>query len=170
MITFGLKNQGGSRLLKEILNHLHPILVHFPIVLITIGLLYDLIVSIRRCALPLSQGIWIWLAAALSAWLSVATGPEEDARGNTSFLELHSTLADVTAVVVSILVVARLFMLLRGKQSFVKLALVIYLTFAVASCALVLGTGYYGGKMVYDNGIGVRVNGTLVNPPKGYHD
>ncbi|MFC3747051.1 DUF2231 domain-containing protein [Paenibacillus sp. GCM10012306] len=154
--------------MNDILNHMHPILVHFPIVLITIGLLYDLTISIRRRALPLNQGIWIWIIAALSAWLSVATGPEEDARGNTSLLEIHSTLADVTAWLTTILVVIRLFMMLRGKQSFVKFSLVIYLAFAVASCALVLGTGYYGGKMVYDNGIGVKVNGTLVNPPKGH--
>lgn len=156
--------------MNEILNHLHPIFVHFPIVLITIALLYDLIVSIRRRALPLKQGIWIWLAAAISAWLSVATGPEEDAFGNTSFLEIHSTLADITAWVVSILTAARLFMIFRGKQSFVKFSLAVYLAVAVASCALVLGTGFYGGKMVYDNGIGVKVNGTSVNPPKGNHN
>ncbi|MDG0793928.1 hypothetical protein OMP38_26220 [Cohnella ginsengisoli] len=157
-------------MLNEILNHTHPILVHFPIVLITVGLLYDLIVSIRHRALPLRQGIWIWLAAVLSAWLSVATGPEEDARGNTSFLEIHSTLADITAWVVSILVAARLFMIFRGKKSLFKFSLIVYLAIAIASCALVLGTGYYGGKMVYDNGIGVKANGTPVNPPKGNHD
>lgn len=156
-------------MLNEVLNHTHPILVHFPIVLITVGLAYDLIVSIRKRALPLKQGIWIWLAAVLSAWLSVATGPEEDAHGNTAFLETHSTLADITAWVVSILAAARLFMMLRGKQSFVKIPLVLYLAFALASCALVLGTGYYGGKMVYDNGIGVKVNGNSVNPPKENH-
>ncbi|MBD3919034.1 hypothetical protein H8B09_09735 [Paenibacillus sp. PR3] len=154
--------------MNEILDHIHPILVHFPIVLITIGLLYDLFVSIRRRELPLKQGIWIWLAAALSAWLSVATGPEDDARGNTLFLETHSTLADITAWVVTILVVVRLFLIIRGKQSFVKLTLVVYLVFAVASCALVLGTGYYGGKMVYEEGIGVKMNGASVNPPKGH--
>ncbi|RUS47833.1 DUF2231 domain-containing protein [Cohnella sp. AR92] len=156
--------------MNEILNHAHPILVHFPIVLITVGLLYDLFVSIRRRALPLSQGIWIWLAAALSAWLSVATGPEEDAHGNTSFLDIHSTLADITAWAVTLLVAARLFLLFRGKQSLVRTTLVVYLAVAVASCGLVLGTGYYGGKMVYDNGVGVKVNGTSVNPPKGNHD
>ncbi|MDG0812356.1 DUF2231 domain-containing protein [Cohnella rhizosphaerae] len=157
-------------MLNDIVNHAHPIFVHFPIVLITLGMLYDLVVSIRRRALPLKQGIWIWLAAVLSAWLSVATGPEDDARGNTSFLELHSTLADITAWVVSILVAARLFMLFRGKTSLIRFSLVAYLAVAVASCALVLGTGYYGGKMVYDNGIGVKVEGTPVNPPKGHHD
>ncbi|WP_336784616.1 DUF2231 domain-containing protein [Paenibacillus sp. MMO-177] len=154
-------------MLNEMMNHAHPILVHFPIVLITIGVLYDFIVSIRRGSLPLKQGLWLWIAAALSAWLSVATGPEEDARGNTIFLETHSTLADITAWIVSIMVLGRLIWLFRGKQSFVKQTLVIYLTVAIISCGLVLGTGYYGGKMVYDDGIGVKVNGEMVNPPNG---
>ncbi|WP_127495527.1 DUF2231 domain-containing protein [Paenibacillus glycanilyticus] len=157
-------------MLNEIVDHSHPILVHFPIVLITIAVLHDLIVSIRRGSLPLKQGLWIWVGAALSAWLSVATGPEEDARGNTAFLETHSTLADITAWVVSIMVVVRLLLLLRGKQSFAKLTLVIYLVVAIVSCGLVLGTGYYGGKMVYEDGIGVKVNDVMVNPPKGNHD
>lgn len=155
---------------NEIINHSHPILVHFPIVLITIGVLHDFIVSVRQGSLPLKKGLWLWLAAVLSAWLSVATGPEEDARGNTVFLETHSTLADITAWIVSIMVLGRLISLLRGKQSFVKLTLVTYLVVAVVSCGLVLGTGYYGGKMVYDDGIGIKVNDVMVNPPNGNHN
>jgi uncharacterized membrane protein len=155
-------------LLNEITNHLHPILVHFPIVLIAVGVLHDLFVSIRRGALPLKQNLWLWLAAAFTAWLSVATGPEEDARGNTDLLEIHSMLADLTAWVVTILVAGRLLLLLRKKQSLAKLTLVIYLVVAAVSLGLVLGTGYYGGKMVYEDGIGIKVNGTMVNPPSGH--
>lgn len=157
-------------MLQDILNHPHPILVHFPIVLITAGVLYDLIVSIRQRALPIKQGLWIWLAAALSAWLAVATGPEDDARGNTSFLDMHSTLADLTAWMISILIAARLYLLLRGKTSLIKFTLALYLAVAIASCASVLATGYYGGKMVYDNGIGVKVDGAPVNPPLRKHN
>lgn len=101
-------------MLNEITNHLHPIMIHFPIALITMGLGYDLVISIIHRSLPPKQGIWLWMAAALGAWMSVATGPEKDAHGNTSFLEIHSTLADITAWVVTVLVVARLFMVFRG--------------------------------------------------------
>ncbi|RED54731.1 DUF2231 domain-containing protein [Cohnella lupini] len=156
--------------MSEILDHAHPILVHFPIAIITAAVIYDLAVAIWRRSLPLKQGLWLWLVAAASAWLAVATGPEDDVRGNTSFLEIHSMLADVTAWVVSILAAARLLMLIRGKISIVKIWLVAYLIIAIASCGLVLGTGYYGGKMVYDDGVGVKVNGTRVNPPRGRLD
>lgn len=35
----------------------------------------------------------------------------------------------------------------------------------------VLSTGYFGGEMVYDQGIGVKMNGKYINPPKqgGFH-
>ncbi|MBD3919331.1 hypothetical protein H8B09_11245 [Paenibacillus sp. PR3] len=151
--------------MNEITSHLHPILVHFPIALITAGVIYDLILAFSRKQLPLRQGLWIWMTAACAAWLSVATGPEDDSRGNTTYLDIHSTLADVTAWVVTLLVIARLYMLFRGRDKLVRAALAIYLVVAIAACGLVLGTGYYGGKMVYDNGIGVKVNGIEVNPP-----
>ncbi|MGU3473637.1 DUF2231 domain-containing protein [Paenibacillus sp. D51F] len=153
-------------MLTEIMNHLHPIIVHFPIALISIGLVYDLVTSVVHRSLPPRKGLWLWLAAAFGAWLSVATGPEEDARGNTSFLEIHSMLADITAWVVTLLVLGRIIMAFRGNRSLVKMTLAVYLVLSIASFGLVLGTGYYGGKMVYSNGVGVKVNGTAVNPPR----
>ena len=156
-------------MLNEISSHLHPIIVHFPIALITIGLGYDLVTSIIHRSLSPKQGLWLWLVAALGAWMSVATGPEEDAYGNTSFLDIHSTLADITAWIVTVMVVARLIMLIRGNRSLVKVTLSLYLVLSIASFALVLGTGYYGGKMVYSNGVGVKINGTMVNPPRANH-
>ena len=57
-------------------------------------------------------------------------------------------------------------MLLRGNRPFVKTALAVYLLVSLVTCGLVLGTGYYGGKMVYSDGVGVKVNGEAVHPPK----
>ena len=150
----------------EVTTHLHPILVHFPIAIVTIGLIYDLVTAFRHRSLPPLKGLWLWIVAALGAWLSVATGPEDDARGNTDFLEIHSTLANVTAWVVTLIVLSRLFMIYKGRRELVKFPLIVYLVFSIAACGLVLGTGYYGGKMVYSDGIGVKLNGTEVNPPK----
>ncbi|WP_424768420.1 DUF2231 domain-containing protein [Paenibacillus sp. sgz302251] len=151
---------------SEIINHLHPIIVHFPIAIIVIGLGFDVFLTLRNRALLPKQGMWLWLIAALGAWLSVATGPEDDARGNTSYLDIHATLANFTAWVVTLLVLWRLWQAFRGNRPFTKFILVGYLVISIASCALVLGTGYYGGKMVYSDGVGVKVNGTHVNPPK----
>ena len=115
------------------------------------------------------NGLWLWLAAVAGAWLSVATGPEEDARGNTIYLDIHSTLADFTAWAVTILVVFRLWMFWSENRPIIKGILIGYLLISVASCTLVLATGFYGGKMVYTDGVGVKVNGTAVNPSKNFH-
>lgn len=154
----------------EILAHIHPIVVHFPIALIIIGFGYDVVLAVRTRALNPGQGLWIWLLAAAGAWVAIATGPDDDARGVTSFMEPHETLATLTAWVVSLIVVWRLLMLWKGNRAFVKIPLALYVAVSVASCGLVLGTGYYGGKMVYTDGVGVSANGAAVNPPvKGNH-
>ncbi|WP_156830187.1 hypothetical protein [Paenibacillus sp. HW567] len=54
----------------------------------------------------------------------------------------------------------------KGKRAFVKAPLVLYLAVALASCGLVLGTGYYSGKMIYTDGVGVSANGVAASPPK----
>ncbi|TBL76457.1 DUF2231 domain-containing protein [Paenibacillus thalictri] len=156
-------------MINEIVTHIHSILVHFPIAMIVIGLCYDLFAAWKNRSLTPSKGLWIWFVSALTAWLSVATGPEHDARGNTSFLDLHSTLADITAWAVTLLLAWRLWMVWKGNRSFVKVTLAGYLILSLLSCVLVLGTGYYGGKMVYSDGVGVKVNGNDVNPPKARH-
>jgi uncharacterized membrane protein len=160
-----LNNRGADFLINEITNHIHPIVVHFPIVLIIVALIYDIVSTIRSKAIIPSRGIWLWLAAAASAWAAVITGPEDDARGNTTFLDIHSTLADFTAWVATLLVVFRLLMYWKNNKPFIKGLLAVYLIFSLLSCVLVLATGYYGGKMVYTDGVGVKVKGTPVNPP-----
>lgn len=150
----------------EITSHLHPILVHFPIAIIVIGLIYDVVLAFKNRILHPKQGLWLWLVAALGAWLSVMTGPEDDARGNTDYLDVHSMLANLTAWAATLLVLLRLWRVWRGNRPFARWLLIGYLAVSVAACGLVLGTGYYGGKMVYTDGVGVKSNGTLVNPPK----
>jgi uncharacterized membrane protein len=153
-------------MLNEIFSHLHPIVVHFPIVMITVALVYDLVIAIRKRSISPKSGLWLWVVAAAGAWASVLTGPEDDARGNTTYLDIHSTLADFTAWIVTILVIFRLWMIWRENRPLIKGMLVVYLLVSIASCTLVLTTGFYGGKMVYSDGVGVKVNGTYVNPSK----
>lgn len=157
-------------MISEILNHIHPIIVHFPIALILVGLLYDLVLVIRHRSLNPTKGLWIWLIAAVGAALAVASGPEGAARGNTTLLRPHSMFADWTMWVTFVVVAIRLLTWWRRKEKLTGLVLTGYLIAALASGALVLTTGYYGGQMVYDQGVGVQMNGKAVNPPQqGFH-
>jgi len=152
-------------MINEIFSHIHPIVVHFPIVIITLAALYDLLFAIiKRKASP--KGHWLWLLAFLSAWLAVGTGPEHDARGNTNIFHYHDTLATITTWLTFLVAAFRIFFVIKKKEMG-KQWLAIGTILSIVCAVGILSVGYFGGKMVYDQGIGVKIDGKYVNPPKG---
>jgi uncharacterized membrane protein len=155
---------------QEVLSHIHPIMVHFPIALIIIATCYDLLLLITKRKLSPKQGIWLWVVAFLSAWIAVGTGPEHDARGNTNVFEYHESLADAATAISFLVVAFRVFFIFKKKE-FVRFSLTLYCILSLLCTASILSVGYFGGKMVYDQGVGVKMNGKYVNPPKaGFHE
>ena len=140
---------------------IHPIFVHFPIALLVIAFLLDWgrwIFSRQRL---LEAGFWggttpLLIAALIGAVLSVVTGliaeegaPKTEIVGQ--LIESHETAAFVVTGGLALLAFWRI--ALRGtfprKWSFLYLALLMLVT-------VVLGYGaYFGGVMVYGNGVGV---------------
>jgi uncharacterized membrane protein len=148
----------------EVLSHIHPIMVHFPIVIIIIATCYDLFsIIVKRKRSP-KQGYWLWFAAFMFAWIAVGTGPDEDARGNTNLFHTHETLADMTTILAFVVVAFRTFLIFK-KRELLKSLLVVYCLLSVLCTVGILSVGYFGGKMVYDQGVGVKMHGKYVNPP-----
>lgn len=152
-------------MIKEAFSHIHPIMVHFPIALIIIATCYDLFIVFAKRKLSPRQGFWLWLVAFIFAWIAVMTGPDEDARGNTNIFHLHENLAHYTTILAFLIVALRFFFLVKKKE-FIRLTLIIYCILIVICTVGILSTGYFGGKMVYDQGVGVKMHGKYVNPPK----
>ncbi|MFD0770459.1 DUF2231 domain-containing protein [Bacillus sp. CGMCC 1.60114] len=150
---------------QEVFSHIHPIMVHFPIVLIIMATCYDLFWIITHRELSPRKGYWLWMLAFIFAWIAVGTGPEEDARGNTNIFEYHQNLADFTTILAFLVVAFRTFFIIKRKE-FQKSILVVYCLLSVICSVAILSVGYFGGKMVYDQGVGVKVNDKYVNPPK----
>ncbi|MGG5252107.1 DUF2231 domain-containing protein [Neobacillus sp. SM06] len=150
---------------QEVFSHIHPIMVHFPIVLILFATIYDVFSLITKRKISPRKGFWLWLIAFLSAWIAVGTGPEHDARGNTNVFEYHQDLADLTTLIAFLVVAFRAFFVLKKKE-LIRVSLAAYLVLSLLSTVGILSTGYFGGKMVYSQGVGVKMNGTYVNPPK----
>lgn len=150
---------------SEVLSHIHPIMVHFPIALIIAATCYDLFLIITKRRISPKQGFWLWAVAFISAWIAVGTGPEHDARGNTNVFETHQNLADMTTVIAFLVVAFRAFFIFKRKE-FLKSLLVVYCLLSLVCSAAILSVGYFGGKMVYEQGVGVKMNGKYVNPPK----
>ncbi|MDP4086350.1 MAG: DUF2231 domain-containing protein [Bacillota bacterium] len=149
----------------EVFSHIHPIMVHFPIAIIFIATIYDLIMAITKRKFSPKKGLWLWVLAFLSAWVAVLTGPDEDARGNTNIFHTHENLAHITTILSLLVLAVRIFFMVK-KKDFLRFSLVIYCVVSLICLGGVLATGYYGGKMVYDQGVGVKMSGKYVNPPK----
>jgi uncharacterized membrane protein len=151
--------------LQEVLSHIHPIMVHFPIALIIVATCYDLFLMITKRQISPKKGYWLWIAAFFSAWIAIGTGPEHDARGNTNVFEYHETLADVSTIIAFMVVAFRSYFIFKKKE-ILKSFLVLYCLLSLVATVSILSVGYFGGKMVYDQGVGVKMHGKYVNPPK----
>lgn len=149
----------------EVFSHIHPIMVHFPIAVILIATCYDLLLAITKRKFSPKKGIWLWVLAFLSAWIAVGTGPDEDARGNTNIFHTHENLAHITTILAFLVLAVRIFFMVKKKE-FLRFSLVIYCIVSLICLGSIFATGYYGGKMVYDQGVGVKMHGKYVNPPK----
>ena len=145
---------------------LHPMLVHFPIALLFVSVLFDVASatltrdSLREGALwLLGLGLLGGIAAA------IAGGQAEDAAEKAgvpkALIETHETLAYVTLGIMAILFLSRL--LLRSRFS--RRALAAYLLVATLGLAAISATGHTGGNLVYEHGAGV--NTAQLIPGKG---
>ena len=97
-----------------------------------------------------------------------ASGTVPRALGNGSLMETHATLGDLTAYLYGALFVVEAGVLFatspaterwRGRWTLsattASLVRGIWLAVAVVGIVVVVLTGYYGGQLVYDHGIGV---------------
>jgi uncharacterized membrane protein len=150
---------------SEVFSHIHPIMVHFPIALIIIATCFDFLIAITKRKLSPRQGLWLWVIGFLFAWIAVGTGPDEDARGNTNILHTHENLAHISTIVAFLIVALRFYFLVKKKE-FLRFSLTLYCILSLVCTICILSTGYFGGKMVYDQGVGVKMHSKYVNPPK----
>ncbi len=135
---------------------LHPILVHFPIALLFVSVFFDLLGatlsrdSFREGALwLLGLGLTGGIAAAIAGGLAEETA--EKAGIAESLIETHETWAQVTLVIMAILLLSRL--LLRNRFSTRTFAA--YLAVATVGLLTLIATGHTGGDLVYKHGAGV---------------
>jgi uncharacterized membrane protein len=152
-------------MISEVQTHIHSFIVHFPIAIISIATFYDLFwILIKRKFTP-KQGYWLWLLGFITMWIAIGTGPADDAEGNSNFFSSHENMALLATLITFFVIAIRTMMLLKKKEP-IKTMLIAYCILMLLSTVTTLSVGYYGGKMVYTEGIGVKLNGKFVNPPE----
>lgn len=148
----------------QFLGDLHPRLVQFPLVLLLAGLLFDLVGLIRRSeqwhssAKVLSAAGTFFLLLAFicgiyaEIWAGRAGIPQEP-------IEWHELMANIASWGFVVLMAWRLF--LDGQR---RKSLAAYLLIGFCWYSLLVITGYFGGRLVFEYGaavVGARANDVL---------
>jgi uncharacterized membrane protein len=133
--------------------HLHPMIVHFPIALITVGFLAEVVSLFLKSEKCLSKtGFYLMILGALSAIAAWSTGnffTAEPTQGAiVGIFEKHETGALITMLLIIIGSVFRIYLVVKKKEE-TPLKWVAFGIYCLAFAAVTF-TGFMGGTMVYN--------------------
>ncbi len=139
--------------------NIHPFFVHFPIALLTIGLIAELWALARREGHAGKLGWWLQAAGTLGLLIAAGTGLlagqseviPDAARGT---LDAHQQGAFVSAAVFAALALWRV----GARGSITGNRRVMFVLLYTVGLGAVLVTGWYGGRLVFEFGVGVGMN------------
>lgn len=138
----------------EIPSHLHPMVVHFPIALFIIALLFQIIGMTFKNGSFLKTSLYLYVLAALITPLVLRTGiwEAEKLSLNHPLLDKHRQMAEWT-MWVSLMSLPLLWFVSREAKKWFQ---VIFLMFLIVTSVLVSFAADKGGRMVYEYGVGVE--------------
>ncbi len=132
---------------------LHPAVVHFPIALLVASVVLDAVGVVFRRAGLTQAGFALLVAGGIGAALAALSGPEEDVKDAATrvILTRHELTAAATITLALVLIGVRIGNMngLRGSGAYGYLALGVLVIVALTA------TGYFGGQMTYEHGVGV---------------
>ncbi len=140
--------------------HFHPMIVHFPIALVLIGLLSDLLGALSHRDFFIKTGFYMLLlgtAGVVAAYLSGNLAGEGVTEGGPlqQALETHEDAATLSLWVMVATALTRVVLVatnrFKGALRWLPLSLFILGALSVAR------TGYYGGQLVYKHAAGVQL-------------
>jgi uncharacterized membrane protein len=133
--------------------HLHPMIVHFPIGLITVGFMADLISLYYKSEKCLSKtGFYLMVLGALAAVAAWSTGhlfAGEPTQGEiVKVFERHETGAFITMILIILGAAFRIWLVVQKKEE-TEMKWIAF-GFYLLAFAAVTYTGFMGGTMVYN--------------------
>lgn len=141
---------------------LHPVLVHFPIALISLGIVTQFLALWKKdffdkvTLLLLSTGFVMGVFSYLTGEAAEEFAENTWGEGIETYLEPHETYALATLVIIGVVVVLK--MINHYKK--IPFSLPLILILCIAGAFTLTLTGHYGGKMVYEQDpTNVQING-----------
>lgn len=131
--------------------HFHPLLVHFPIALLLVGFLAEVVALFYKKEICLTKfGFYLLIVGTLAAivtWLSgiLFTAEMEGAAGQLR--DKHEFMALTTVILAAITSVLR-FYLVRQKREKTGLKKLAFILYAITAACVGI-TGFFGGNLVY---------------------
>ena len=133
--------------------HLHPMIVHFPVALITVGFIAEVVSLFFKSEKCLSKtGFYLMVLGALAAIAAWSTGQlftNEPSQGEiVRVFEKHETGALITMILMIIGSAFRIWLVVQKKEE-TQLKWIAF-GFYLLGFAAVTFTGFMGGTMVYN--------------------
>ncbi|MFA6234113.1 MAG: DUF2231 domain-containing protein [Bacteroidota bacterium] len=142
-------------------SHLHPMIVHFPIALTMVGLLFEILgVAIKKEMFSKAGFILLLLGTAgiVAAYFSGDFAGEgvSEAGALGAALETHESAAILAMwLLIATAVVRTTLVVFKKYNGFLRL---LPLTLFLIATAAVARTGYFGGELVYKHAAGVQLD------------
>lgn len=139
-------------------DHLHPLIVHFPIAIIIVGFLAEVASLFFKKEKCLSKtGFYLMILGSLAAIAAWATGQlftEHPDEGEIlEVFQKHSTGALITMILITVGALFRIWVVVKKKEE-TSLKWVVFIFYLLAFAAVAF-TGFMGGTMVYNFMIGL---------------
>jgi uncharacterized membrane protein len=133
-------------------SHFHPMLVHFPIALVAIGFLAELVSLVVKKELCLYKtGFYLLIfgtLSAIAAWLTGVLFTSEMSGSAGDVKETHEMFAYITLGLLIATSIVRIIIVSR-KSTPGMLKWVSFVLYALAAVSVSI-TGYFGGTLVYN--------------------
>lgn len=134
-----------------ILDHIHPMLAHFPIALVIFGFIADFASLIfKKEACLTKTGFYLLLAGSLTALFALIAGDlfTEELTGAAGQLrETHELFAWITLSLLVLTSILRIYLKIKNKEES-NLKWLAFSLYAIATISVGV-TGYLGGTLVY---------------------
>lgn len=150
----------------EFLAELHPQIVHFPIAILILYSVLEIIGILFNNEFLQKTSFLLLVIGVVSAVGAVLTGNQaaEFAKLNSdlpiaTLIEDHETDATITLWYYFAILILRTYLTLKKK--FEGILKFVFIPLVLIGCYLIYETGDYGGKLVYEYGIGTSINNNL---------
>ena len=137
----------------------HPYIVHFPIVLLPLSLVFDLAALVKGRPTWHTAAYCLLVAGTVAAAAAVISGnaaatPHRETDVVAAAIERHEDSGSLVLIAFIAVALGRLPLQLRQRTT--GWPLKAWLAVAAAGCVLVWRTSLLGGDLVYEYGVGVR--------------